>query len=82
MKKKEEIRQLDQLWKNIKKHLKAFLTSQNQEDLHQFRVQIKKLKAMLTLYAEEPDNKDLLTHFKPVKKVFKKAGNIRGAYLN
>jgi len=82
MDKKEEISQLDKLWKKMKKPLKAFLASGNQDDLHQFRVQVKKLKAMLTLYAQEPDNQNLLTHFKPVKKIFKKAGDIRGAYIN
>ncbi|MVN21743.1 CHAD domain-containing protein [Mucilaginibacter arboris] len=82
MKKKEEINQLDKLWKNMKKPLKAFLASGNQEDLHQFRVNVKKLKALLTLYAFAPDSKDLLTHFKPVKKIFRKAGDIRSAYIN
>lgn len=82
MKKKEEIKQLDKLWKNMKKQVKAFLESGDQEALHQFRIQVKKLKAMLTLYALEPDNQALLKHFKPVKKVFKKAGDVRNAYIN
>lgn len=82
MKKKEGISRLDKRWKNMKKYLKAFLTSGNQEDLHQFRVQVKKIKALLTLYACKPENKGLLTQLKPVKRVFKKAGEIRNAYIN
>lgn len=82
MKKKEEIRQLDKLWAIMKKRIKAYLISGNQEDLHQFRVQVKKVKAMLTLYAFEAGNKELLKHFKPVKKIFQKAGEIRNAHIN
>ncbi|MGI4022111.1 MAG: CHAD domain-containing protein [Janthinobacterium lividum] len=82
MKKKEEIAQLNKLWKKMKSHVKAFLLSENQEELHQFRVQVKKLKAMLTLYACEKESKNLLKHFKPVKEVFAKAGDIRNAHIN
>ena len=82
MKKKQEIKQLDKLWKKMKSHIKGFLTSGDHEQLHQFRVQLKKIKALLTLYEAESANKNLLTKFKPVKKVFKKAGEIRNAYIN
>lgn len=82
MKKKEEIAQLNKLWKKMKVSIKAFLQSENQEELHQFRVQVKKLKAVLALYAYEKENKNLLKHFKPVKKVFAKAGDIRNAHIN
>jgi CHAD domain-containing protein len=82
MKKKQQIKQLDKLWKAMKNHFKAFLETNSQDDLHQFRVHIKKLKALLTLYASEHSNKDLLHHFKPVKTVFKAAGDIRNAHIN
>lgn len=82
MKRKQEIKELDKLWKKMKGHIKAFLTSGDQEQLHQFRVQVKKIKALLTLFKAEPDNKNLLKLFKPIKKVFKKAGEIRNAYIN
>ncbi len=82
MKKKEETRQLDKLLKNIKSFLKTYLADGQQEGLHQFRIQVKKLKAMLTLYSFEPGNKSLLKDFKPIKEVFKKAGDIRNAHIN
>ncbi|RYY05749.1 MAG: CHAD domain-containing protein, partial [Sphingobacteriaceae bacterium] len=82
MKKKEEIAQLNKLLKKIKVNLKAFLQSENQEELHQFRVQVKKLKAVLTLYAYEKKNKNLLKYFKPIKEAFAKAGEIRNAHIN
>lgn len=82
MKKKKEMKQLNQLWKGMKNHLKAFLETSSQEDLHQFRVHVKKLKALLDLYASEQENKGLLHEFKPVKTVFKAAGDIRNAHIN
>ncbi len=82
MKKKEEIKQLDKLLKSMKRLLKAYLKDGQQENLHQFRIQVKKLKAMLTLYSCEPENKSLLKDFKPIKEVFKKAGVIRNAHIN
>lgn len=82
MKKKEAVRQMDKLWKKMKKPLKAFISGGEQEELHQFRVQVKKLKAMLQLYACEPGNQAVLKDFKPIKTVFKKAGEIRNAHIN
>ena len=82
MKKKKAVKQLDKLWKGMKSHLKTFLETNSQDDLHQFRVHVKKLKALLTLYASEPENKGLLHEFKPVKTVFKAAGDIRNAHIN
>lgn len=82
MKKKKAVKQLDKLWKGMKLHLKTFLETNSQDELHQFRVHVKKLKALLTLYASEPENKALLHKFKPVKTVFKAAGDIRNAHIN
>ena len=50
MKKKEEAKYLDNEWKEMYTHLKAFLETGDQEELHQFRVQIKKLNALLNLF--------------------------------
>ena len=82
MKKKTAMKQLNKLWKGMKQHLKAFLETNSQDELHQFRVHVKKLKALLTLYASEPENKGLLHKFKSVKTVFKVAGDIRNAHIN
>lgn len=82
MKKKEAVTELNKVWKKMKLPLQTFIKSGDQEELHQFRVQVKKLKAILTLFAAEPDNQLLLKKFKPVKTVFKKAGEIRNAHIN
>lgn len=82
MKKKEMKKALNKLFKKMKKPVETFIKSGDQEELHAFRVQVKKLKAMLILYSAESKNQDLLKDFKPVKTVFKKAGEIRNAHIN
>jgi CHAD domain-containing protein len=82
MKKKEETKYLDKEWDKMNAHLKAFLESGDQEELHQFRVQTKKLKAMLSLFESTSRRYGLLKDFKPVRKIFKYAGHIRDAHTN
>jgi CHAD domain-containing protein len=82
MKKKEEARFLDKEWHAMNLHLKAFRASGDQEELHRLRVQIKKLRAMLSLFEDASGKPGLLRDFKPVKKIFKQAGIIREAHIN
>lgn len=82
MKKKEEEKHLRNEWKKMEAHLKAFSRSGDQEELHKFRVQVKKLRAMLTLFENASRQHGLLNCFKPVKQVFKNAGTVREAYTN
>ncbi len=51
----------------MKLHLKDFLHSHDQEALHQFRVQVKKMRSFLVLLEAGSGNRDLLQHFKPIK---------------
>lgn len=82
MKKKEETKYLDKEWDVMNLHLNSFLETGDQEALHKFRVQIKKLKAMLSLIEGSSGKGGLLKNFKPVRKIFKYAGNIREAHVN
>ncbi|MDR3695877.1 CHAD domain-containing protein [Mucilaginibacter sp.] len=82
MKKKKEAKYLDNGWEEMNLHLKAFLETGNQEELHKFRVQIKKLRAMLFLFENTSKESGLLKCFKPVRKIFKDAGQIRDAHTN
>ena len=82
MKKKKEIKHLDKEWKAMNAHLANFLETGDQEALHKFRVQIKKLRAMVSLFEDASDQPGLLKGFKPVRKIFKHAGNIRDAHMN
>ena len=81
MKKREERKYFDKEWKAMKSSLNAFFKKEAQEDLHRFRVQVKKLRAFLML-SDSTDHPNLSTHFKSVKKIFKEAGEIRNAYMN
>lgn len=82
MKKKEEQKQIEKHYQDLKGHIKGFLKSASQEDLHQFRVEFKKLRALLTLLQSGDKHPKLLKQAQPIKKIFKKAGIIRGAYVN
>jgi CHAD domain-containing protein len=82
MKIKTEARYIDKEWEEMNSRLKAFLETGDQEELHKFRVQIKKLRAMLTLFEGTSKEGGLLKQFKPVRKIFKYAGNIRNAHVN
>lgn len=82
MKTKEEKKYLKIYWNNMQKHLQDFLQSRDQKALHQFRVQVKKTRALLLLLEKGSGNKKLPRLFKPVRKIFKKAGKIREAYIH
>jgi CHAD domain-containing protein len=82
MKKKTEKAYFDEQWEGMTTHLKAFIATNDQEELHLFRVQVKKIRAMLTLLDFASPKHQLLRGFKPVKKIFKHCGVIRNAHIN
>ena len=63
-------------------HIKSFVKTADQEELHQFRVQVKKLRALLIMIESSSKNAQLKKDFKPIKKIFKEAGEIRSAFVN
>jgi CHAD domain-containing protein len=81
MKKNEEEAYFEGEWKAMKTSLKSFLAEQRQKDLHDFRVQVKKIRAFLLLSDSVLSRPKLSGYFKPVRKVFKQAGEIRNAYI-
>src|SRR5258708_5833135 len=82
MKKKDEKAYFNDQWEQMLTHFKAFIKTYDQEELHQFRVQVKKLRAMLELLDIASSKHSLSRDFKPVRKIFKHCGNIRNAYVN
>lgn len=82
MKTKKEKEYLKKYLNAMRNHLQDFLQSQDQEALHQFRVQVKKTKSLLVLLEKGGGNKKLLRRFEPIKKIFKKAGRIREAHIH
>ncbi|MCR8557799.1 CHAD domain-containing protein [Mucilaginibacter sp. BJC16-A38] len=81
MKKKTAVKYFDREWKGMKSCLKSYLKIGEQEDLHKFRVQVKKLQALLILSDQTSHHAKLVPCFKPVKKVFKQAGELRNVYI-
>lgn len=82
MNKQKEKNRLDKLWKKMRRRFKSFLHTGHSEQLHQFRVEVKKVRSFLTLLEADKKNRGLLKEFKPVKKMFKSAGVIRDAMLH
>jgi CHAD domain-containing protein len=82
MKRKIEKAYFNELWHELTASLEDFLKGGDQEKLHKFRVQVKKLRALLTLIDVALSQKKLSKIFKPVRKIFKHGGLIREAYIN
>jgi len=80
--KKEGTAYFDMEWKQMNFHLQTFLETGDQEGLHQFRVQVKKLRALFYLLDNTASRGFLFKKFKPVRKIFKYAGIIRDAHTN
>src|ERR1700743_2814179 len=82
MKKKDEKVYFNDQWELMVARFKAFVKTGDQEELHLFRVQVKKLRAMLELLDAGSAKHQLSKDFKPVRKIFKHCGEIRNAYIN
>ncbi|MBS1528681.1 MAG: CHAD domain-containing protein [Bacteroidetes bacterium] len=82
MKRKAEKAYFNELWDEMESSLGGFLHNGEQEKLHRFRVQVKKLRALLLLLDTALGDKILSKGFKPVRKIFKQGGVIREAYIN
>ncbi|MBV8390438.1 MAG: CHAD domain-containing protein [Mucilaginibacter sp.] len=82
MKKKKEKLYFNDQWEEMTTRLKTFIENGDQEELHLFRVQVKKLRAMLELLDTNSTKHPLQKDFKPVRKIFKRCGEIRNAFIN
>ncbi|MFI5160956.1 MAG: CHAD domain-containing protein [Sphingobacteriales bacterium] len=82
MKKKIGKAYFNELWEHMVAHLSDFFKTGDQEKLHQFRLQVKKLRALLLLLDAASPRGKLSKDFKPVKNVFRHCGVIREAYIN
>lgn len=82
MEKKVEINYLKTLLEEIKRSLKTYNRSGEQDCLHDFRVGVKKMKAFLILADSDGHKSKLLKKFRPVGRIFRRAGKIRNAAIN
>lgn len=63
-------------------HLTAFFELQDPEELYHFRIQVKKMKALLFFLQDGVLGKYEKEHLKSVQYIFKHAGRIRSAHIN
>jgi CHAD domain-containing protein len=82
MKRKAEKAYFNELWGQMTAYLDDFLKTGDQEKLHHFRVQVKKLRALLEMLDTASPKNKLSRGFKPVRRIFKHAGIIREAYIH
>lgn len=82
MKKKAERKYIVNTWRVMKRRLRSFVKNGDQEELHRFRTGVKKLRALLILADSAAQDSMLEKRFKPVRKIFRQAGEIRNAYVN
>lgn len=77
MKKKTVLTHYKKEWQAMEAQLESYFKTRDQEDLHRFRVQVKKTQALLRLCGRHSHRP-----FRPVKKIFKQAGILRDAFIS
>jgi CHAD domain-containing protein len=82
LKKEKQYKYFDKRWEALLAYLNAFSQNQAPEDIHDLRVEIKKIYALLTLAEKCLSNIKFSDYVKPVKKIFIEAGSIRDAQIN
>lgn len=68
----------NEVWESMLAHLLAFCATEEPEELHQFRVQVKKVRALLLFMQDGLGSKQLA----PLRAIFKQAGKIRSAHIH
>lgn len=81
-KQKRQEKFLKKRGKALQRHLRTFFKSMDPEEIHQVRVEIKKIKALVTFLRDYSGQKKISNSFKPVEKIFKRAGLVRTANVN
>jgi CHAD domain-containing protein len=78
IKKGQQRAHFNEVWESMLAHLLAFCETREPEKLHQFRVQAKKVKALLLFW----QNGSVAEQLAPLRAIFKQAGKIRSAHVN
>ncbi len=82
LERKRQVNYFRKRWESLFSHLHAFADYGDTEELHRVRMEIKKIKALFSLQKNRVDGKNERKHFKPICKLFDKAGKIRVAQIN
>jgi CHAD domain-containing protein len=69
-------------WQGMQRHFYLFLNGGEMNDLHQMRIHIKKINALVLLNAYTHGSREIIRNFKPIKDLFREAGKIRVLHVN
>lgn len=64
-------------WQKMQLHFNLYMKGGEMDDLHQLRIHIKKIHALVLFIAYLNDSEKIIKNFAPLKKLFRKAGKIR-----
>jgi len=70
------------VWASMLRYLHAFYEAQKPEDLHQFRVQVKKINALLFFLQGLTNRKEGAGPLQPLRFIYKHAGQIRSVHIH
>jgi CHAD domain-containing protein len=82
MKTKQQKEYFKSLWYSMEAHFMAFYDTQNAEELHQMRVQVKKIRALLDQLTDVEDQKKTKRYLKKLKEIFRHAGKLRSVHVS
>ncbi len=82
LKKGRQKKRFRAIGKAMLRHLTTFFELKNPEALHRFRIQVKKMKALLLFLQDDVQLKYETGYHKSLQSIFKHAGRIRNAHIN
>jgi len=82
MQKKDIKVQIEKEGKSTKQYLGGFMKKGDQEQLHKFRVGVKKLRAVATLIEETTALAHVRNELKPIRQTYQLGGQVRDSYLH
>lgn len=82
MKAKLQVKHFKILWEKMQEHLQQFYDTQDPEEMHQMRVNIKKIKSLLNILTDAKEHKQSSEHLKKLRKIFAHAGKLRTVHVN
>jgi CHAD domain-containing protein len=69
-------------WEGLRHHFYLFLNGGEMNDLHQMRIHMKKIHALVLFNAYIQESQKIIRNYKPIKDLFRKAGKIRVLQVN
>lgn len=80
--KQRQQKHLKSIGKSMLRHLQSYFETGDPEELRRFRVQVKKMKALLALVQQDVERTNFSQKFQPIRSVYQQAGEIRSGHLH